>query len=155
MRWCSYLYKFKKNVVAIVIRRLSLEVLRFLNALDRFHISPQTGIGHGLYMSHCGNIAISDDVKIGNNCNISQNVTIGQTNRGNRQGCPVIGDNVYIGPGAAVIGGIQVGNNVAIGANAVVTKDVPDNAVVVGNPGRVISYEGSTGYINNTDYQHH
>jgi len=64
----------------------------------------------------------------------------------------VIGDNMYIGPGAAITGKILVGNNVAIGANAVIIEDVPDNAVIVGNPGRIISYDGSTGYINKTDY---
>ena len=74
-------------------------------------------------------------------------------NRGVRKGYPVIGDNVYIGPGAKVIGNVYVGNNVAIGANCVVTKNVPDNSVVVGIPGNVISSKGSTGYVNRTDYE--
>ena len=64
---------------------------------------------------------------------------------------PTIGDNVYLGPGAKIFGKIQVGNNAAIGANCVVTRDVPDNGVAVGIPAKVISYEGSTGYINNTN----
>ena len=69
-----------------------------------------------------------------------------------KKGSPIIGDNVYIATGAKIIGAIKIGNNVAIGANCVVTKDIPDNAVVVGVPGKVISYEGSKGYVNNTDY---
>jgi serine O-acetyltransferase len=89
---------------------------------------------------------------IGDNCNISQGVTIGEANRGPRKGTPVIGNNVYIGPGAKIIGAVHIGNNVAVGANCVVTRDVPDGAVVVGVPGRVISYEGSKGYIIRTDY---
>lgn len=60
---------------------------------------------------------------------------------------------MYIGPGAKMFGSIKIGNNVAIGANCVVTKDIPDNAVVVGIPGKVISYEGSNGYVNRTDYE--
>jgi len=68
-----------------------------------------------------------------------------------RPGVPTIGDNVYIGPGAKLFGAIVVGDNAAIGANCVVTHDVPENAVVVGIPGKVISYEGSQGYINNND----
>jgi len=90
---------------------------------------------------------------IGKNCNISHQVTLGIANRGTHKGVPIIGDNVYIGPGAKIIGDINIGNNVAIGANCVVTKDVPDNAVVVGVPGKVISYEGSMGYVNKTNYE--
>ena len=89
---------------------------------------------------------------IGSNCNLSHGVTIGVTRRGDKMGVPIIGDNVYIGPGAKIIGRVNIGNNAAIGANCVVTKDVPDFGVVVGIPGKVISYEGSQGYINKTDY---
>ena len=59
---------------------------------------------------------------------------------------------MYIATGAKIIGAITIGNNVAIGANCVVTKDIPHNAVVVGIPGKVILYEGSKGYVNNIDY---
>jgi serine O-acetyltransferase len=51
------------------------------------------------------------------------------------------------------VGAVRIGNDVAIGANCVVTKDVPDHAVVVGVPGKIVSYEGSTGYVQNTDYE--
>ena len=85
---------------------------------------------------------------IGNNCNIQQGVTIGNMNRGKRKGSPMIGDNVLIGAGAKIIGNVKVGNNVAIGANAVVVDDIPDNAVVVGIPAKIVSYNGSKGYIN-------
>ena len=111
-----------------------------------------TQIGSGFYIGHFGGIVIHEDCKIGKNCNISQGVTIGQANCGERAGCPVIGDNVYIGPGAKIFGAITIGSDVAIGANCVVTKDVPDHAVVVGVPGRVVSDAGSAGYVNRTDY---
>jgi len=77
-------------------------------------------------------------------------VSIGAAYGGNYPGVPKIGDNVYIAPGAKLIGGITIGNNVAIGANSVVTKSIPDNAVVVGIPGEVISYKGSENYVINT-----
>ena len=112
-----------------------------------------TEIGPGLFIGHFGCIFIYPECKIGKNLNISQGVTIGNANRGKNKGYPTIGDNVYIGPGAKIIGAVKVGNNVAIGANCVVTKDVPDNAVVVGVPGTIISYMGSVGYVDNTDYQ--
>ncbi len=109
-------------------------------------------IGSGLYIGHFGGIIVYPYCRIGKNCNLSHGVTLGKTNRGRNAGYPTIGDNVYIGPGAKVIGAVSVGNNVAIGANCVVTKDVPDYAVIVGVPGKVISHEGSEGYVCNTDY---
>ena len=115
-------------------------------------IPPHTKIVSGLYIGHFGCIRVSPNVIIGKNCNVSPWIAIGQVNRGVRKGWPVIGDNVYIGRGAKIIGNITIGNNVAIGANCVVTLDIPDNAVVVGIPGKVISYKGSEGYINNIDY---
>ena len=108
-----------------------------------FEVSPETVIGSGLYIGHLGCITISRFAVIGRNCNISQGVTIGATQRGEKAGAPTIGDNVYIGPGVRVIGRITIGNNVAIGANSVVNKDIPDNAVVVGMPARVVNSEGS------------
>jgi serine O-acetyltransferase len=114
-------------------------------------IPHEARIGRGLYIPHFGGIFINADVVIGKNCNISQGVTLGQANRGPRKGCPVVGDNVYFGPGAVIIGSVRIGDNAAIGANCVVTHDVPDAAVVVGVPGRVISYMGSAGYVNRTD----
>jgi serine O-acetyltransferase len=118
-----------------------------------FSISPRTEIGPGFFLGHIGCITIHEKAIIGRNCNIAQGVTIGQSNRGGRKGYPVIGDNVFIGPGAVVIGRIKIGDNVAIGANSVVTKDVPDNAVVAGIPAKVISYAGSSDYVNHTDYE--
>jgi serine O-acetyltransferase len=115
-------------------------------------IPHTTSIGRGLYIGHIRDIVINERAVIGDNCNISQGVTIGQANRGRRKGTPVIGRNVYIGPGAKIVGAVQVGDHVAIGANCVVTDDVPDYAVVVGVPGRIISFEGSAGYVNRTDY---
>ena len=115
-------------------------------------IPPATQIGGGFFIGHFGGIVVNGKAVIGKNCNISQGVTLGQANRGRNKGVPVLGDNVYIGPGAKVVGAVTIGNNVAIGANCVVTTNIPDNAVVVGIPGKVISYGGATGYINNTDY---
>lgn len=81
-----------------------------------------------LYNPHGINgIVIAAGARIGRNCSISHQVTIGRS----RNGAPVIGDNVYIGPGAKIFGDIKIGNNVRIGANCPVFFDVPDNATVV------------------------
>jgi serine O-acetyltransferase len=104
-------------------------------------------IGKGLYIGHFGGIILSHNAALGEYCNISQGVTIGQAGRGGQQFSPIIGDRVYIGPGAKVIGKIEIGNDVAIGANAVVTKDLPDNAVAVGVPASVINFNGSKDFV--------
>jgi len=101
-------------------------------------------IGPGFYIGHFGGITIAPGVIIGRNCNISQDLTIGLSGQGEKAGVPTIGDNVYLAPGARVFGKISIGNNVKIGANAVVYKDIPDNAIVVLDPGfKIVSYKGN------------
>ena len=115
-------------------------------------ISSHTPVGAGLYIGHFGGIHVNNGAVIGNNCNIQQDVTLGKANRGDRAGTPVIGNDVFIGAGAKIIGRIHVGDGAAIGANAVVTRDVPAGAAVAGVPARVVSEQGSQGYVNRTDY---
>ena len=115
-------------------------------------ISRDARIGSGFYIGHFGGIFVNTGVCIGDNCNLSQGVTLGQLNRGERAGCPTIGNNVYIAPGAKVLGRIHVGDFAAIGANAVVVNDVAPYTSVGGIPARPISRRGSEGYVNRTDY---
>lgn len=89
--------------------------------------------GPGMYLAHYGTIVVNKQCRIGENCTINVCVNIGM-------GGSVIGDNVYIGPGAKIIKPIHVGNNVMIGANAVVNSDVPDNCVVAGVPAKIIKH---------------
>ena len=88
-------------------------------------------------------VVIAGGAKIGRNCHISHQVTIGAS----RNGRPVIGDNVYIGPGAKIFGDIHIGNNVRIGANCPVFFDVPDNATVVLPKPRIIIKENGYNYF--------
>lgn len=90
----------------------------------------------GTRFFHPTGICIAEKAVIGKNCIINQNVTIGQ----GKGGFPMIGDNVQILSGAVVIGAIKVGNNAVIGANSVVTKDVPENAVVAGVPAKFLRF---------------
>jgi len=110
-------------------------------------IPLEVEIGGGFYIGHFGGIVINEHVTIGENCSLYQGVTIGRHNRGDRKGCPRIGNRVYLAPGCKVFGGIAIGDNAAVGANAVVTHDVPANAVVVGVSARIISFKGTEGYI--------
>ena len=150
LRTCKYLKS--KKVLKIFFYLPAKGILRHFKRKFGIDIPFTAEIGMGFYIGHFGQIIVNQDCVIGNNCNISQGVTLGQTNRGKRAGSPTIGNNVYIGPGAKIIGKISIGDNVAIGANCVVTKDAPENAVVVGIPGKVISYDSSKGYVDRTDY---
>ncbi len=148
MRSCRYLQSTTRWLRPAFY--LAYAILRRYRYKFGIAIPYVTDIGGGLYIGHFGGIVVNNLARMGKNCNLSQGVTIGQANRGRHKGCPVIGDNVYIGPGAKIIGAVTVGNNVAIGANCVVTRDIPDNAVVAGVPGRVISLNGAEGYVDNT-----
>lgn len=94
-------------------------------------------------------MVISQAAQFGANVNIAQGVTVGRIFKGMRAGAPVIGDRVWIGANAVVVGGITVGNDSLIGPGAFVNFDVPEKATVLGNPGKVVSYTGSGDYINN------
>ncbi len=94
-------------------------------------ISPFATIGPGLCLAHSVGIVVGPDVVAGRNLRLHQGVTLGD---GTRAGQPVIGDDVLIGAGAAVLGGISIGSRVIVGANAVVTRDVEDDSIAVGIP---------------------
>ena len=111
-------------------------------------ISISAKIGEGLYLGHPYNITVGTGVKIGNNVNLHKGCTIGRENRGIREGSPIIGDNVYVGINATVIGNIHIGNDVMIAPGSFVNFDVPDNSIVIGNPGAVHKKENATkGYV--------
>ena len=109
-------------------------------------LSPQARIGRGLYIGHFGSIFVDASI-IGENCNLSQEVTIGFAGRGSQRGLPTLGDRVFVGAGAKVLGPINIGNDAAIGANAVVTTSLLDRAVAVGVPAKIISYKGSFDFV--------
>lgn len=90
--------------------------------------------------SHFSGIIINKESVIGKNCTIYHGVTISIENT--KKGAPIIGNNCVISAGAKIIGPIKLGNNVMVGANSVVVKDIPDNSVVVGIPGKVVSNKG-------------
>jgi serine O-acetyltransferase len=120
---------------------------KFIEILTGVEIPNRAEIGGGLFMPHANGIIVHMDAKIGRNCNLGQQVTIGVGGRLTESGIPVIGDRVFVGPGAKLFGAITIGQDVAIGANAVVTKDLPNCAVAVGVPAKVISHDGSRDYI--------
>lgn len=114
-----------------------------------FQILPNTKIGKGLYIGHWGTVVINGRAELGDNCTLTHLVTIGQANRGERKGCPKIGNRVWIGAGAVVVGKIVIGDNVLIAPNSYVNFDVPSNSIVSGNPAVVKQHANATeGYVN-------
>ena len=87
-----------------------------------------------MFIGHPYCITINPDVIIGSHCNIHKGVTIGQENRGKRKGTPKIGNNVWIGVNATVVGNIVIGDDVMITPNSFVNCDVPPHSIVMGNP---------------------
>ena len=115
-----------------------------------FQIPYDTNIGPGFYIGHFGTIIVNKLVVIGKNCNIAPGVTIGQANRGKYQGTPTLGDSVWIGVNAVIVGKIVIGNDVLIAPGAYVNVDVPDHSIVMGNPAVIRPRENATeGYIEN------
>ncbi|HEX8064599.1 MAG TPA: serine O-acetyltransferase EpsC [Allosphingosinicella sp.] len=140
-RLAHWLYKGELHFLARFVNHLS----RFLTAID---IHPGASVGRNFFIDH-GFVVIGETATIGNDVTIYQQVTLGGTNptdgiAGKRH--PTIGDQVIIGSGAQVLGPITVGPRARIGANAVVTKDVPEGATMIGIPARstLVSAEQSS-----------
>lgn len=123
-------------------------VLMHYRHLYGMAIAEYADIGPGLFVTRFGGIYLNGDSILGANVNLSPLILLGQTNRGKTIGSPVIGNRVFIASGARITGAITLGDDIAIGANAVVVKDAPDGAVLAGIPAKVLSQAGSEGYIN-------
>lgn len=100
----------------------------------------KNNFGPGFYPAHYGTIVVNASSRIGAHCMIHACTNIG----GGRGGVPMIGDDVFIGPGAKIFGGITIGDNVSIGANAVVNKSFPSNVVIAGVPAKIVKYKDKT-----------
>ncbi|MBS1142136.1 MAG: serine acetyltransferase [Proteobacteria bacterium] len=142
----KYTFWFRlAKVRSFPMRLIATLMHKRLSGRYGIQIPRVTEIGYGLYIGHHMCIVISSSAKIGNNCNLSQFLTIGS----NHGKAATIGNNVYIGPGVSLVEDIIVGDNAIIGAGAVVVKDVIENSTVAGNPARVVSHKLPGRYIKN------
>lgn len=124
------------NRGARVAARTFSELTRILTGVD---IHPGATLGPGLFIDHATGVVIGETAEVGEDVMIYHGVTLGGSGRDTGKRHPTIGDRVVIGAGAKVLGAIKIGDDSRIGANAVVVKEVPSSAVVVGVPGQVIS----------------
>lgn len=119
---------------------------RFLSHVGRFftgiEIHPGATIGKGVFIDHGMGVVIGETAIVGDYCLIYQNVTLGGTGKQTGKRHPTLESNVVVGAGAKVLGNINIGNNVRVGAGSIVLRDVPDDCTVVGIPGRIVSRTG-------------
>ena len=142
--WVMVVYRFGRWRYKIKSRWIRLpfsfayKLLKVLSEiLTGIELPCEVTLGRRFRIDHFGGIVISGDVIFGDDCVIRNGVTVGLRHTGQR-GAPVLGNRVDIGAGAKILGSICVGDDVAIGANAVVLTDVPANSIAVGVPARVI-----------------
>ena len=143
MRKVEYYNNCKKGIFNKIILLILKYRYKSLSIKYGFSI-PINTFGPGLCIAYRGTIVINGASKIGKNCRINIDVNIG-TQMGENGKAPTIGDNCFIGPGAKLFGDIKIGDNVAIGANAVVNKDFGDNVTIAGVPAKVVSKKGTNG----------
>lgn len=148
-----FVYSYRKLQYISSKRLLSKTVwfiyYRHLKTKYGLEINSSVEIGPGLQISHPYNITINNGAKLGKNINLSKGVSIGQENRGKRQGAPTIGNQVYIGINATIVGKITIGDDVLVAPNSYVNCDVPSHSIVIGNPCKIIHRDNATeGYVN-------
>jgi serine O-acetyltransferase len=141
--WAMAVYRFgnwRYTIKSRLVRKpfsLIYKVLKvFSEIITSIELPCEARVGHRLIIEHAFDVVVSGDAVLGDDVVLRNGVTIGLRHRGFR-GSPVIGDRVDIGAGAKLLGPITIGNDVAIGANAVVICDVPSNSIAVGVPARI------------------
>ena len=136
LRLARALWLVRTPLIGPVARLLALLAARVVEVLFGVAIPPSVEIGPGFYIGHIGAITFFAGTRVGRNLSIGPGVVVGP--RGpDRNGVPELGDDVYVGSGAKLLGEIRIGHRARIGANAVVLCDVPDDATAVGIPARI------------------
>lgn len=135
-------YRIAHRLLKMKIPFLPRLISQFARLLTGIEIHPGAVIGEGLFIDHGMGVVIGETSVIGDNVTLFQGVTLGGTGKERGKRHPTLGDNIVVGGGAKILGDVHIGDNVQIGANAVVIRSVPPNSTVVGIPGRVVKKEG-------------
>lgn len=131
-------HRLKSMGVPFFPRAIS-QLARWLTGVE---IHPSAKIGTGFFIDHGMGVVIGETAEIGDYVTLFQGVTLGGTGKERGKRHPTLGNHVVVGAGAKILGGITIGDNVKIGANSVVLKNVAANSTVIGVPGRVIKSQG-------------
>lgn len=153
--WALYVYRWANAIHRSSLPKFIKKMFLIIAVIQQKWIEIITGIsipytasiGDGFYIGHFGQIVINANAVIGNNCNISQGCTIGVSGTGEHRGVPIIGDNVYIGANATIVGKIEIASGTVIGANSLVNRSVEEKCTVLGVPAIVVSNKDSSNYI--------
>ncbi|HYR92470.1 MAG TPA: DapH/DapD/GlmU-related protein [Terriglobia bacterium] len=136
------LYRFSRDLHRLRVPLVPWLIFRFIRIAFGTVLPYTASIGSNTILNWSGlGTVIHDHTVIGENCVIGHDVTIGGRSRGHRP--PTLGNRVFVGVGAKILGPIKIGDNATIGANAVVMEDVPANAVVAGIPARIIRFKST------------
>ncbi|SEP54943.1 serine O-acetyltransferase [Flavobacterium urocaniciphilum] len=146
-RIANAVYKMKLPIIKQVLNVFCLLWQKVIETTTGISIPASAQIGHSFYIGHFGGIILNAKTCIGNNCNISQGVTIGVSGIGEKRGVPVIGNDVYIGANSVVAGKINIHDHVLIAACSLVNTDADENSVMMGVPAIMVSNKSSEGYI--------
>lgn len=146
-RIANSVYKLRIPILKQILQLFCLFWQKIIEISTGISIPASASIGHSFYIGHFGNIIINANTIIGNNCNISQGVTIGVSGLGDKRGTPIIGNNVYIAANAVVAGKILVEDDALIGACSFINSNVKKSSVMLGVPAIMISSSGSREYI--------
>jgi serine O-acetyltransferase len=136
-RFGRWRYTIKSRWIRLPFSFLYKVLYLFIQIITGIELPCEVKVGRRFMIEHFGGIVVSGDASFGDDVIIRNGVTVGLRHTGIR-GSPIIGNRVDIGAGAKLLGPIQIGDDVAIGANAVVIKDVPANSIAVGVPARII-----------------
>jgi len=130
-------YRFKTKIIRFPLAFIHIILEKIGEILFGITIGVSAKIGKRLTIEHSGAIVVHGNAEIGDDCIIRQGVTIGNRRMDTPFEAPKIGNRVNIGAGAKILGGVTIGDDVQIGANAVVIKDVPAGAIAVGVPAKI------------------
>jgi serine O-acetyltransferase len=153
--WASCVYRFSRGILhgmrpgllRSILKAFSAFLQKVTEIVTGICIPRECNIGSGFYIGHFGSIILPRYGRIGHNCNVGQNVTIGIVVKGTKRWTPTIGNRVFIGAHSVIVGNITIGDDAMICAGSVVTRSVPARGVVMGNPAKIVSLEGSFDYV--------